>query len=43
MPPFTVGIQVDYDDINARMTSDNRGFAELTIKQLESWDTSCNS
>lgn len=29
---------VDYDDINARMSPENRGQAELIIKRLESWD-----
>ena len=41
IPLFTVGIHkggVDYDDINARMASDNRALAELTVKQLENWD-----
>jgi hypothetical protein len=41
IPLFTVGIHkggVDYDDINARMAPDNRGLAELTVKQLENWD-----
>jgi hypothetical protein len=41
LPLFAVGIHkggVDYDDINARMAPDNRALAELTVKQLESWD-----
>jgi hypothetical protein len=38
---LAVGIHkggIDFDDINARMAPENRGTAELIVKQLENWD-----
>ena len=38
---FAVGIHkgdVDYDELNARMSPENRGQAEVIVKQLENWD-----
>ena len=29
---------VDYDEVNARMSPDNRATAELIVKRLENWD-----
>jgi hypothetical protein len=39
---YAVGIHkggIDFDDVNARMSADNRGQAALIMQQLENWDS----